>query len=48
MFYFYMETTNLQKKSNASPGKPSMDWIVLNRDVSDLLEEIDPPDDLAE
>jgi hypothetical protein len=44
----YFHTTNLQEKPDASPGKCSMDWIILNSDVPNLLEDIDPLDDLAE
>jgi len=42
-----VEIANLQEKSDASPGKCSMNRIILNCGVPDLLEEINPPDDLA-
>jgi hypothetical protein len=43
-----LDATYLQKKSDAGPGKCSMDWIILNSGVPNLLEYIDPLDDLAE
>lgn len=33
---------NLQNKSDSSPGKCSMDWIILHSSISDLLEKINP------
>jgi hypothetical protein len=36
------DDANLEEESDAGPGECSMDWIILDRCVSDLLEDIDP------
>ena len=46
-FFLSWDATNLQKKSDASPGKCSMDGIILNSNISNLLEKINPLSDLA-
>jgi hypothetical protein len=40
--------TNLQDETDPCPGKCSMHRIVLNRNIPQLLENVDPPDDLVE
>lgn len=40
--------TNLQEKSDAGPRKGSVNRIILNGRVNNLLEKIDPLDNLAE
>lgn len=47
MHFVAFNVTNLQEKSNASPRKCNMNRIILNSHVPDLLEKIDPPDNLA-
>jgi hypothetical protein len=42
-----LSATDLQKESNASPRQRCMNWIILNCDISDLFEKVNPLNDLA-
>ena len=47
MSFAIFNITNLQEKSNTSPRKCSMNRIILNSRIPDLLKKIDPLGDLA-
>ncbi len=39
-----MGATHLQDKPDPSPRKCRMDWIILDSNITDLLEQVDPFD----
>lgn len=43
-----LKITNLQEKSNTSPGKSSVSRIILSNCVTNFFENINSPDDFAE
>ena len=42
-----LRATNLQEKSDACPWERCMDWIILNSGISNLLEKVNPFNNLA-
>jgi hypothetical protein len=47
MIFLCWDATNLEEKSDASPGKCGMDRIILGSIISNLPEKINPFNDLA-